>query len=162
MPNVVPTFIHCLTVVGGGGETPDTHLPARCQQELPAGEYLPPPDPEHQSEFDLAYQTSLHRSSTRTRKRKSSRSKVVKTVSTGLLALVLSPIVVAGAALAASSFILYGTGKVLEGVGRSIAAGPEAVYEMCNKTKRAGRIRRAFEKSSSSKEETEAHDDHPV
>lgn len=96
-------------------------------------------------------------------------SKMAHAFSAGLLAIVVPPLAVAGAAVAASGFIVYGTGKLLEGIGRGISVGPEKAWEAYERTRNARRIRRAFgqgEKSdsvenSTKKAETESEEERP-
>ena len=53
---------------------------------------------------------------------------ILKLLYMGLLAIVVPPIVCSCAGLAAGAMVLYGCGKILEGVGRALAFGPEVVY----------------------------------
>ncbi|KAI0769940.1 hypothetical protein C8Q74DRAFT_860602 [Fomes fomentarius] len=100
---------------------------------------------------------------------KGSGSKMAHAFSAGLLAIVVPPLAVAGAAIAASGFIVYGTGKLLEGIGRGISVGPEKAWEAYGRTRNARRMRRAFgrgEKSdwvqnSSEKAGTESEEERP-
>ncbi|OJT12837.1 hypothetical protein TRAPUB_10672 [Trametes pubescens] len=57
--------------------------------------------------------------------------RIVRAIMRGLAAIVLPPVVVAGAAVAAGFAVIYGMGKLLEGIGRGLAAGPEALYRVC-------------------------------
>ena len=52
--------------------------------------------------------------------------KAAKTFGIGLACLVGIPV---GAALLTEGGVVYGAGKVLEGVGRGLAAGPEAAFK---------------------------------
>lgn len=61
----------------------------------------------------------------------------------GLLAIVVPPIAAAGVAVAGSAALIYGTGKILEGVGRGIAAGPEVMFR-AYRSPRGRRVRRMF------------------
>ena len=63
---------------------------------------------------------------------------IVKLLWTGFLALAIPPAIAALAALASAGAMLYGAGKVLEGVGRGLAAGPELLY----RTAVAGRVKK--------------------
>ncbi|RPD62845.1 hypothetical protein L227DRAFT_573364 [Lentinus tigrinus ALCF2SS1-6] len=78
-----------------------------------------------------------------TKKPRSSGAKVVRAVSTGLLAIVVPPIAVGGVALAATGAVLYGSGKLVEGIGRGIAVGPEMVWK-AYRSEGGRRARRAF------------------
>ncbi|RPD77377.1 hypothetical protein L226DRAFT_320814 [Lentinus tigrinus ALCF2SS1-7] len=75
-----------------------------------------------------------------TKKPRSSGAKVVRAVSTGLLAIVVPPIAVGGVALAATGAVLYGSGKLVEGIGRGIAVGPEMVEKVERTTTRTRTI----------------------
>ncbi|KAI0366679.1 hypothetical protein BV20DRAFT_971618 [Pilatotrama ljubarskyi] len=57
--------------------------------------------------------------------------RIVRGIMRGLLAIVLPPVIIAGAVLAAALAMIYGSGKMLEGIGRTIAVGPEALYKAC-------------------------------
>ncbi|RPD62871.1 hypothetical protein L227DRAFT_599616 [Lentinus tigrinus ALCF2SS1-6] len=50
---------------------------------------------------------------------------------TGLAAIVLPPAIVAAAAIASAAVMLYGCGKMLEGIGRGLAYAPEHLYKAC-------------------------------
>ncbi|KAI0669128.1 hypothetical protein C8Q78DRAFT_992788 [Trametes maxima] len=56
---------------------------------------------------------------------------ILRAVARGLAALVLPPFILTAAALAAAAAMLYGCGKMLEGIGRGLAAGPELLYKGC-------------------------------
>ncbi|PIL22980.1 hypothetical protein GSI_15677 [Ganoderma sinense ZZ0214-1] len=68
--------------------------------------------------------------------------RIVKLLYIGLLALAVPPVLLACVALAMGAVALYGCGKVLEGTGRALAVGPEAVYRAWV-AKRARRFWRA-------------------
>ena len=53
---------------------------------------------------------------------------IFKLLYTGILAIVLPPTIIGGAVLAAGGVMMYGCGKMLEGIGRGLAIGPEVVY----------------------------------
>lgn len=55
----------------------------------------------------------------------------MRAIMRGLVAIVLPPVVLAGAGVAAGFGVIYGIGKLLEGIGRGLAAGPEALYRVC-------------------------------
>ena len=48
-----------------------------------------------------------------------------------MLALILPPAIVCAAAIASAAAMMYGCGKMLEGIGRSIAVGPELLWRAC-------------------------------
>ncbi|KAI0701560.1 hypothetical protein C8T65DRAFT_656313 [Cerioporus squamosus] len=50
---------------------------------------------------------------------------------TGLSAIIFPPAIVAGAAVASAAVMLYGCGKLLEGIGRGLAYAPELLYRAC-------------------------------
>ncbi|EJF56641.1 hypothetical protein DICSQDRAFT_157787 [Dichomitus squalens LYAD-421 SS1] len=54
--------------------------------------------------------------------------KIIKMLYTGILAIVFPPMIIGGAALAAAGVMLYGCGRVLEGIGRGLSIGPEVVF----------------------------------
>ena len=54
---------------------------------------------------------------------------IVKLLWTGLVAITLPPAIVAAAALASAGVMLYGCGKMLEGIGRGLAYAPEQLYK---------------------------------
>ncbi|KAI8978885.1 hypothetical protein BD414DRAFT_494715 [Trametes punicea] len=56
---------------------------------------------------------------------------ILRNAKRGCLALVLPPIVLICAVLAAGAVMLYGIGKVLETVGRVLVVGPEMLYQTC-------------------------------
>ncbi|KAI0701568.1 hypothetical protein C8T65DRAFT_656344 [Cerioporus squamosus] len=47
------------------------------------------------------------------------------------MAIILPPAIVAAAAVASAGAMLYGCGKVLEGIGRGLAYVPEILYRAC-------------------------------
>ena len=55
--------------------------------------------------------------------------KALKMFGTGLLAIVLPPVLVTGAAIASAGVMIYGCGKLLEGIGKGISVGPEMAYK---------------------------------
>ena len=55
--------------------------------------------------------------------------KAFKMFGTGLLAIVLPPVLIAGAAIASAGVMIYGCGKLLEGIGKGISVGPEMAYK---------------------------------
>ena len=68
--------------------------------------------------------------------------RIVKLLYVGLMALALPPVFLAGMALAMGAVVLYGCGKILEGIGRACAFVPEMVYRGCVR-RRAARCWRA-------------------
>lgn len=76
---------------------------------------------------------------------------------TGMLAIVLPPAIVAAAAVACAAAMVYGCGKMLEGIGRGIAIGPEMLYRGCVTT-RAKRLVDAVRLGTRRREEREAPD----
>ncbi len=87
------------------------------------------------------------------RKERGSGAKFVRALSTGLLAIVVPPIAVGGVAIAATGAVLYGSGKLVEGIGRGISVGPEMAWK-AYKSERGRRARRMF--SGGNKEERAA------
>ncbi|KAI0695776.1 hypothetical protein C8T65DRAFT_40506 [Cerioporus squamosus] len=79
----------------------------------------------------------------REHKQRSSGAKFVRAVSTGLLAIVLPPIAVGGVAIAATGVVLYGGGKLVEGIGRGISVGPEMAWK-AYKSERGRKARQMF------------------
>lgn len=64
------------------------------------------------------------------------------------MAIILPPAIVGAAAVASAAVMLYGCGKVLEGIGRGLAYAPEQLYRACiskrvKKVAQACRARRA-------------------
>ncbi|KAI0357357.1 hypothetical protein OH77DRAFT_1422197 [Trametes cingulata] len=57
--------------------------------------------------------------------------RIVRGIMRGLAAIVLPPVIMTGAVLAAALAMIYGSGKMLEGIGRLIAVGPEKLYKVC-------------------------------
>ena len=68
--------------------------------------------------------------------------RIVKLLWVGVLALAVPPILLAWMGLATAAIVLYGCGKILEGVGRACAFVPEMVYRGCVR-RRAARCWRA-------------------
>ncbi|KAI0712686.1 hypothetical protein C8Q76DRAFT_492332 [Earliella scabrosa] len=56
---------------------------------------------------------------------------IIKLLWTGVVALILPPAIVCAAAIASAAAMMYGCGKMLEGIGRSIAVGPELLWRAC-------------------------------
>ncbi len=56
---------------------------------------------------------------------------IFKLLWTGLMAITLPPAIVAAAAIASAAVMLYGCGKMLEGIGRGLAYAPELLYKAC-------------------------------
>ncbi|OSD07628.1 hypothetical protein PYCCODRAFT_1430872 [Trametes coccinea BRFM310] len=57
--------------------------------------------------------------------------RIFRSIAYGLLAITVPPYIIAAAALAAAAAMLYGVGKLLEGVGHALALGPELLYKAC-------------------------------
>ena len=53
---------------------------------------------------------------------------IFKLLYTGMLAIVLPPMIAGAAGLAAGAVMLYGCGKLLEGIGRGMSLVPETIY----------------------------------
>ena len=68
--------------------------------------------------------------------------RIIKLLYVGMMALALPPVFLAGMALAMGAVVLYGCGKILEGIGRACAFVPEMVYRGCVR-RRAARCWRA-------------------
>ncbi|KAI8978862.1 hypothetical protein BD414DRAFT_120731 [Trametes punicea] len=108
-----------------------THtLPGRGQEE----EEKPPPYDGHDSRRDgdggQASDDSDSASSPDTSARESHEVGAgvgaAKAVGTGLLAIVATPFALAAVGLVGAGALIWGAGKVVEGVGRGLAAGPQA------------------------------------
>ncbi|KAI0632514.1 hypothetical protein C8Q77DRAFT_1159133 [Trametes polyzona] len=57
--------------------------------------------------------------------------RIVRAVKHGLLGIVLPPVILTGAVLAAAAAMVYGSGKVVEAIGRALSIGPERLYGAC-------------------------------
>ncbi|KAM5538586.1 hypothetical protein V8D89_007615 [Ganoderma adspersum] len=57
--------------------------------------------------------------------------RIVKLLYVGMLALAIPPVFLSWMGLAMGAVVLYGCGKILEGIGRALAFVPEALYRQC-------------------------------
>ncbi|KAI0647657.1 hypothetical protein C8Q79DRAFT_521898 [Trametes meyenii] len=88
----------------------------------------PPPHPHHASNLEPIDAPA-----------RSEGKHILRAVARGVAALVLPPFILTAAAVAAAAAMLYGCGKMLEGIGRGLAAGPELLYKGCV-SRRAKRV----------------------
>ncbi|KAI0755345.1 hypothetical protein C8Q80DRAFT_1266818 [Daedaleopsis nitida] len=98
----------------------EAHMQRQRQSHLVASSSLL----EEEAEAPLPPSPSPSSSSSRAEERKG--GGVLRALGSGFLAILLPPVAILGVACAARGFIVYGAGKVVERVGRGIAAGPEA------------------------------------
>ncbi|TBU23262.1 hypothetical protein BD309DRAFT_974113 [Dichomitus squalens] len=77
--------------------------------------------------------------------------KALKMLGTGVVAIVLPPVLIAGAAVASVGVMIYGCGKLLEGIGKGLAVGPETAYKAGVKPQ-VKRLKRVFGVDNSKKD----------
>ena len=56
-------------------------------------------------------------------------STALRTVGIGLASILAAPFFLAGAAVVTGGAVVYGCGKLLEGVGKTLVAGPKAAFD---------------------------------